>query len=312
MSLRVIRKACIAQDVHQFELAASDGAALPPFEAGAHVTVITPNGLTRRYSLCNAPGENTAYRIAVKREPQGLGGSASMVDQVKEGDMLPTSLPLNYFPLAAGASPCLLIAGGIGITPILAMARALQARRADFRLVYLTRQPASAAFLAELQAPDLNGHARVHHNEGDSSRRFDLAAAIAGCAPDAQLYCCGPRHLMQSVREMTTSWAKERVHFEDFGTSQQPPDVEDHPFQVKLARSGRTLDVPCGVSILETLRRAGVVVPSSCESGTCGSCRTGLLGGVAEHRDYVLDDDQHDEIMICVSRARGSILEIDL
>ncbi|HSV81065.1 MAG TPA: PDR/VanB family oxidoreductase [Ramlibacter sp.] len=313
MSLRVASKRCIAADVFLFELEPADGTALPAFDAGAHVTVLTPAGLTRRYSLCNSPRERGSFRIAVKREAMGGGGSLSLCDTVQAGDLLPTSQPLNYFPLADGASAHLLIAGGIGITPILAMARELQARGADYRVVYLTRSSAGAPFAQELQAGPLRERLTVHCTEGDPERRFDLQALLQAQAPGQHVYCCGPRRLMQAVRELSAHWEAGSVHFEDFGTSEQPQASEDQPFTVRLARSGRSFEVPRGTSILEVLRGAGIPAPSSCESGTCGSCRTTLLGGCADHRDFVLDDDEQDrEIMICVSRAAGELIELDL
>jgi phthalate 4,5-dioxygenase reductase component len=314
LPLRVAGKTCIAPDVFLFELVHRDGAPLPAFTAGAHVTVLTPNGLTRRYSLCNSPAQTDRYCIAVKREPQGQGGSASMIDQVQAGDDLPASAPQNYFSLDAQAASHLLIAGGIGITPILAMAHELQARGADFKLIYLTRSAEATAFLDDLRAAELAPRVLIHHDQGDVAQALDLSPWLARPHEGTHLYCCGPRGLMQAVREQARDWPSGSVHFEDFGTGEpQQQTGEDRPFTVKLARSGRTIAVPSGVSILEALRREDIAVPSSCESGTCGTCRTGLIAGVAEHRDYVLDEDEQDtQIMICVSRAVSPQLELDL
>lgn len=313
MSLEVVSKQCIASDVHLFELARNGGGALPPAEPGSHITLLTPNGLTRRYSVCNRPGETAVYRIAVKREENGLGGSRSLVDQVQPGDPVSVSPPSNYFPLVPGAPSYWLIAGGIGITPILSMARALQRQGAAFRMLYLTQLPESAAFREELQAPDLAACATVHHNHADPACRFDLAAAMQACPADAHIYCCGPRRLMDAVKELARGRPSGTVHFEDFGTSEVAEGHTDIPFKVRISKTGQLLDVPCGKTILDVLREARVLVPSSCESGTCGSCRTWLVAGVADHRDYVLDEDQHDsEIMICVSRAKSSVIEIDI
>jgi phthalate 4,5-dioxygenase reductase subunit len=313
MPLRVASKRCIAPDVFLFELVSADGTSLPAFDAGAHVTVLAPAGLTRRYSLCNSPRETGSFRIAIKREPTGGGGSISLCDTVEPGGSLPTSAPLNYFPLADGAASHLLIAGGIGITPILAMAQELQARGADFRVVYLARSRAGAPFVQELLDGPLRERVTVHCTEGDPAQRFDLQALLKEQAPGQHVYCCGPRRLMQAVREHSAHWAAGSVHFEDFGTSEQPQAQADRPFSVRLARSGRSIEVPCGTSILAVLRDAGIPAPASCESGTCGSCRTTLLGGCADHRDFVLDESEHDsEIMICVSRAAGEVIEIDL
>ncbi len=313
MPLIVARKALIATDVHLFELVHPQGLPLPAFDAGAHVTVLTPNGLTRRFSLCSSPCEKHRYQIAVKRDAQGQGGSISMVDQVHEGALLPTSRPLNYFALDPDATSHLLIAGGIGITPLLAMLHELQQREVDFSLVYAARTEAAAAFHAELQAPQLEGRISICLSRAEPARTLDLAPLLAHQAEGQHVYCCGPRRLMQAVREHTRHWRAGSVHFEDFGTSEQPQVGADQPFTVQLVRSGLTLAVPCGVSILEVARKQGVSVPSSCESGTCGTCRTRLVSGVADHRDYVLDDDEHaTNIMICVSRAQSDTLAIDL
>lgn len=315
MPLRVLSKACIATDIHLFELAHPDGAALPAAGAGAHITVLTPNGLTRRYSLINGPGESEAWRIAVKRDAGGLGGSVSVVDQVQAGHVLYASKPANYFGLEPAARSFLLIAGGIGITPVLAMVRELRSRGADFQLLYLARSPEAAAFREELAAPELAGRVHIHYDHGDPARSLDLQPWLRQPAGGTHLYCCGPRGLMQAVREGARHWPQGTVHFEDFGTSRAPePDrAADASFAVRLVRSGRTVEVPADRSILQALREQGIPAPSSCESGTCGACRTTLLAGVADHRDYVLDEDRHHcEIMICVSRAVTPTLELDL
>lgn len=313
MSLEVLRKTATAQDIFLFELVRPDHSRLPPFTAGSHLLVLTPNGLSRRYSLCNAPSERGRYMIAVKRDAAGSGGSISMVDDVSVGDRLDVSPPLNYFPLATEATAYLLIAGGIGITPVISMMRELIAKNADFRLVYCTRSPETTAFLDELSAPELAGRVLLHHDHGDRERSLAIGPIVATRTGETHLYCCGPRPLMQAVRNLTQHWPHAAVHFEDFGTSAHPEQNGEKTFSVRLARSGVTVDVPAGISILAALRDRGITVPSSCESGTCGTCRTTLLSGTAEHRDFVLDDDeQGKEIMICVSRAQSAELVLDL
>ena len=315
LSLTVRNKTEIAHEIFLFELVSDTQPHLPAFSAGSHVVVVTPAGLTRRYSLCNAASEDGRYVIAVKRDAQGDGGSVSMADRVQVGDRLLVSRPENYFPLASNLSSCVLIAGGIGVTPILCMVHELLARKIDFRVIYCTRSPETTAFLKELSAPELAGRVLIHHDHGDRALSLDLAPLLAERASGAQLYCCGPRPLMQAVRDMTRHWPSSVVHFEDFGTSPHPAHEHgpDQPFSVRLARQNLTVNVPVGVSILEALRGSGVSVPSSCESGTCGSCRTGLIAGVAEHRDFVLDDDEHGkDIMICVSRAQSAELVLDI
>jgi len=315
LSLQVLAKRAIARDITLFELAAPDGGALPAFEAGAHIAVTTPNGLLRRYSLCNPPSERHRYLIAVQRDEAGQGGSKSMVDELAAGDTVAVSAPLNYFPLAPQAAHTLLLAGGIGITPLLSMVHELQARQADFQLIYCARFPENTAFLDQLATPELADKVHVHHSHGDPARSFAIEPLLANYAEGTHLYCCGPRRLMQAVRAASKHWPAGTVHLEDFGTSEDPKAAGDRAFAVHLAHSKITVGVPADVSILEALRSRGVPAPSSCESGTCGSCRTRLLAGKVDHRDYVLDDEEHDtDIMICVSRAERDceLLVLDL
>ena len=312
LSLRVVRAYPAAEGIRVFELGDRHGADLPPFTPGAHVGVRTPSGLLRKYSLCNDGAARDRYVIAVKREPQGRGGSASMVDACREGDGLRCSLPRNDFPLAEKAKAFLFIAGGIGITPIVAMVRHL-ATRGDvpFALHYLTRSPAETAFLDELSAPAYAGKVFVHHDGGDPARAFDLWPLLE--RPRAvHVYACGPRGLLQAIRDMSGHWSQSAIHIESFADAGTLAVPEDRPFRVRLARTGETLDVPADRSILETLRAHGLDVPSSCASGTCGTCRTRLLAGVADHRDLVLSESEHeDAIMVCVSRARSPEIVID-
>ena len=312
MPLRVARVHDVAQGIRSFELVQPDGSELPPFTPGAHVKVQTPAGAMRKYSLCNDPAERDRYVITVKRDDAGQGGSISMHEDVEEGDTLPTSVPDNAFPLVDRAKGYLFIAGGIGITPILSMIRSFgELPPAPWKLFYLTRSPATSAFLDELSRPELKKQVRIHHDEGDPARTFDLWPALE--KPNtAHVYCCGPRPLMEAVRDMTGHWSPAHVHFESFneGGGVRP---DDQPFKVRLARSGVDYEVPVGQSILSVLREHGGDTASSCESGTCGTCRTGLLAGEADHRDMVLmPEEMERQIMICVSRARSPELVLDL
>ena len=310
MPLRVAAVRDEAQGIRSFDLVSPDGADLPPFMPGAHVRVQTPSGAWRKYSLCNDPAERGRYQIAVKREDTGQGGSASMHAGLYAGRTLPTLPPDNAFALATPAKGYLFIAGGIGITPILSMIRSFgELPPAPWKLVYLTRSPEITAFRDELAAH--GSHVRIHHDHGDPARAFDLWPVLE--KPDtAHVYCCGPRALMDAVRDMTGHWSPRLVHFESFveGGGTQ---ADDQPFQVQLARSGLELEVPVGRSILSVLHDHGVRAPSSCESGTCGTCRTTLLEGEADHRDMVLLPDEHaHQSMVCVSRARSPRLVLDL
>jgi phthalate 4,5-dioxygenase reductase subunit len=312
MALRVAHKREIAHGIFLFELTGDD-TALPPFTAGSHLLVRTPSGQERRYSLCNAPSETGRYVIAVKRDADGAGGSISMADAVSIDDQLTVSLPQNYFPLSDEARSHLLIAGGIGITPILSMARHLVETGSDLRLIYCARSPSLAAFREKLSAAPFADRTLIHFDDGDPTKSLNLAPLLAKRPDGAHVYCCGPRPLMQAVREGTKHWPHPAVHFEDFGSSKSTDRDGERPFRVRLARSGRLLEVPPGVSILEALRRQGCDAPCSCESGTCGTCRTGLISGTADHRDFVLDEsEQASSIMICVSRAVSDELVLDL
>lgn len=311
MELQVAAKAQVATDTWCFTLRDRCGAPLPPFSAGAHLTVQTPAAMRRNYSLCSDPADTDSYQIGVKRDAHGRGGSISMVDDVDVGDTVPVSVPRNNFELDARAGEFLFIAGGIGITPILAMMRALRrSGRAPFRLIYCTRDAAGTAF-GELLQSEFGAQLQLHHDHGDLDQALDLWPVFENPGR-AHVYCCGPRGLMESVADMSGHWPSGAIHFESFGVdaSQTTANV---PFTVRLSRSSVVLPVAVDQSILEALRAAGHPVPSSCESGTCGSCRTGLLSGAAEHRDMVLlDDEKAKQIMVCVSRANGGELVLDL
>lgn len=310
-ALRVVARRLLAVDIHEFELASDDGQPLPAYTPGAHLLVEVPNGLVRSYSLCGAPAKQDRYVIAVKREAGGRGGSISLVDGVRVGDALKVSEPRNAFPLIERPGGYLFIAGGIGITPLLSMARYLQTGGdTPFRLIYLTRSPETTAFADELSSSSFQGKAVVHHDGGDPSRVFDLWSFLE--RPKGQVYCCGPHSLMEAVSAMTGHWPTSAIHFEDFkGTSTSRQD--DTAFSVRLARSGGTVMVPAGVTLLEALREHGLSVLSSCESGTCGCCLTGLLEGEPDHRDLVLSEEERKGcIAVCVSRARSAELVLDL
>lgn len=303
---RITRAERIAADIHLFELRDPAGGELPPFSAGSHVALRVPGGLLRKYSLCNDPAERDRYLIAVKREANGRGGSEGLICQAAVGHEIPVSAPVNNFALAKSPAGHLFVAGGIGITPIMAMIRELAAAGGRFKLYYCTRSPEVTAFRSELA--EFGRNVVIHHDGGDLARALDLWPILE--KPKGQLYCCGPRGLMQAVRDMTGHWSPSAVHFEAFTDAAPRPD--DKPFRVRLARSGQTIEVPVGTTILDALRAHGVEAPCSCESGTCGTCRTRLLAGEADHRDLVLGDQEREtNIMVCVSRARSDELVID-
>jgi phthalate 4,5-dioxygenase reductase subunit len=312
VQVRITDKRLIAEDICMFELQPLAGGELPPFTPGAHLGVRVPNGETRKYSLCNDPAETGRYVIAVKKEHGGRGGSISLIEQAEIGDDIAITAPRNDFELKPGPASYIFIAGGIGITPIRAMIQHLQATRAKpFKLYYFTRTPEMMAFREEFSGPEFRGKVVIHHDGGDPDKAYDLWPVLEE-PKGAHLYCCGPRGLMEAVRDMTGHWSSSAVHFEDFGAAKARPE-DNAPFTVTLARSGESFDVPIDKSILEVLREAGKVLPSSCESGTCGTCRTKLVSGEADHRDLALSEhEKARNIMICVSRARSPELVLDL
>ncbi len=311
MPLRVTRNEKIADGIHLLEFRDSGGRPLPQFSAGAHIGVRVPNGLLRKYSLCNDPAERDRYQVAVKRESNGRGGSCSLIDDTKAGDELDVIAPVNDFGLPPRAQDFLFIAGGIGVTPFMAMIREIMAQGKRFRLFYCSRSPETTAFRDELAAPEFKDSVVIHYDQGDASRSLDLRPILAERKNREHLYCCGPRPLMEAVRAMTDHWSPTAVHFEAFSEA-ETHKADDKPFMVRLARSGAVLEVPTDKTILEVLREHGLDVPSSCETGTCGTCRTKMLAGEADHRDLVLaEHERKDTIMICVSRARTNEITID-
>jgi phthalate 4,5-dioxygenase reductase subunit len=313
INLTVTSKSEIAEGIFRFELTHPARLPLPPFTAGAHIRVKTPNGTIRSYSLSNDPAEHHRYVVAVKRDASGRGGSVSMADDLHQGDLLPASLPDNAFELTPQARKIIFVAGGIGITPILSMMRYLKTSTdTPFRLYYCTRSPELTAFIDEVNSNEWKDTVVLHHNYGDPDNAYDFWPVFDTPTHGTHVYCCGPRSLMESVQDMTGHWPAGSVHFESFGADQSQ-FAENTPFSVSLHRSGIELEIPADRSILDVLRENNICPPSSCESGTCGSCRTRLLSGEVEHRDMVLmDDEKHDQIMICVSRARNDALVIDL
>ncbi|HEY4074698.1 MAG TPA: PDR/VanB family oxidoreductase [Herbaspirillum sp.] len=315
MELQIAGVQDVAKDIRSFELVRADGKALPAFTAGSHIKVRTPNGQVRKYSLCNDPADPHFYQITVKRDAKGQGGSISMFDDAHAGGSLMVSAPENAFPLEERAKGFIFIAGGIGITPILSMIRSFgELPPGPWKLFYLTQGPETTAFADELNALGaLNPSCavKIHHDHGDPDRAFDLWPVLERPS-NAHIYCCGPRGLMDAVRDMTGHWSNDSVHFESFtdGSVARP---EDKPFLVRLAKSDKTIEVPVGKSILAAVKEQGCNVSSSCESGTCGTCRTGLLAGEADHRDMVLmPEEMASQIMICVSRAKSAELILDL
>ena len=314
--VRVASMRAVARDTFLFELVAINGGSLPTFTPGAHLTVVTPKGVRRNYSLCSDAADNTRYEIAVKRDSNGRGGSISMADDAHEGGILSISAPRNNFELSARAKKSIFIAGGIGITPILSMMRSLKRSRERtdddqaFQLFYCTRDAECAAF-ADVLHTEFPGLVTAHHDKGEINNAFDFWPVFEK-PTGAHVYCCGPKGLMDSVADMTGHWPSGSIHFESFGVDAKALS-ENRAFDVGLLRSGKRITVSQQQTLLEALRANGCLVRSSCESGICGSCKTGLVSGDVEHRDMVLSDEEKaDHIMVCVSRAAAGELVLDL
>ncbi|MFI0356737.1 PDR/VanB family oxidoreductase [Actinomadura sp. 9N407] len=287
-----------AEGVVSVRLSAPESGVLPRWQPGAHLDVRLPSGRRRQYSLCGDPEDRRAYRIAVRRIPDGGGGSAEIHDELAEGATIVGDGPRNAFPFLA-RERYLFIAGGIGITPILPMVKAAQKMGADWRLVYAGRSRASLPFLEELPSERVTVRTDDEHGVPEPA---DLLGGAAGAA----VYCCGPAPMIDGVRaafvpDGSSLHAEGTLHYERFA----PPAVSGEPFEVELRRSGLTLEVPGDRSALDVIRDALPDVPYSCRQGFCGTCRTGLLDGEA-------DDPGGDSMLICVSRSKGGRLTLDL
>lgn len=301
------------RSIKVFELGDPEGLELPGFTAGSHVDVTLPDGTVRQYSLCNPPSERLRYVLGVLRDPDGRGGSRQFHQRVGVGDLLQVSIPRNHFPLDESANRHLLIAGGIGVTPLLAMAARLLAIHADFELHYCTRDLPSTAFRDLLAGEELARHVRFHHDGGIPEQGLDVIALLAAARPDTHVYCCGPAGLMAAVKAASAHWPPAQIHFEHFSPPAAVTQVEAGSFEVEIASTGAVYPVPSDRSILSVLLSEGLQVDSSCEGGVCGTCATRYLSGEPEHRDFVLSDvEQREQIMICVSRARSSRIVLDL
>jgi vanillate monooxygenase ferredoxin subunit len=315
IAVKVLRKAQEAQDIASFELVKPDGSALPAFSAGSHIDVQRPGGLTRQYSLCNDAAEKHRYRIAVLRDAGSRGGSAAMHDAVKEGDTLLISRPRNHFPLVH-AQRTLLFAGGIGVTPLLAMAQRLATLGADFTLHYCTRSPGRTAFRHDIAAAAFAPSVQFHFDDGDPAQKLDLDRALGAPQAGTHIYVCGPTGFIDAVVKAADrlGWSKEQVHLEYFGAAPQDT-AGDRAFQVKIASSGAVYDVPADRSVVQALQSHGIEILTSCEQGVCGTCITRVLQGECDHRDLYFTDEEkaaNDQFTPCCSRSKTKVLVLDL
>lgn len=301
----------VADGVRAITLVRADGEAFPAWQPGAHVDLLLPGGLARQYSLCGDPADRERWRVAVLREPESRGGSIYVHDELQEGARVPVVGPRNHFELV-DAGRYVFVAGGIGITPIMPMIASVAERGADWQLTYGGRTRGSMAFVDELSA---RGPERVAVLPQDVHGLLDLPAVIGEPTEDTVVYCCGPSPLIDAVEQFCASWPAGALHVERFRPAAGALDGPVSSFDVVLSSSGERVTVGEDESIVDALDRIGVFVPTSCREGTCGTCETGVLEGVPDHRDSVLSAEEREEnelMMLCCSRALTPEIVLDL
>ncbi|NYD37396.1 PDR/VanB family oxidoreductase [Actinomycetospora corticicola] len=309
MDLEVVGLRREADGVLSVELRDRADRLLPSWGPGAHVDLVV-GGHVRQYSLCGDPAERRRYRVAVLREPASRGGSTHVHDRLRPGDEVEVGGPRNHFPLA-DASRHLLVAGGIGITPVLTMAADLAARGADWRLVYLGRARRGMAFLDELSVLDA-GAGRVTLHTDDVDGIPDLDTLLTGLDPSTAVAVCGPAGLIAAVEAHCAARGLPVPRAERFAAVERDADEVLTPFDVVVASTGARITVPAHRSALEVLDEAGVGLPNACRDGVCGSCLVRVVAGEPWHRDALTAPDRTDVLAPCVSRARGAELVLDL
>lgn len=313
LQVKVLRRREEAEGIASYELARADGQPLPPFSAGSHIDVHLPGGLVRQYSLCNDPHEAAHYRIGVLRDAASRGGSIAMHEQVREGDVITISEPRNHFPLHA-APHSLLLAGGIGITPLMCMAQRLAAIGASFELHASNRSRARSAFLDELKSFGERFH--LHLDDGEASQKLDLPAVLKAAPVGSRIYVCGPTGFIDFVvaTAKAQGWPTDQLHLEYFGAAPQDT-TGDREFEVRIASTGQSYRIPADQTVTAALQAQGVDIMVSCEQGVCGTCITRVLEGECDHRDMYFTDEEKakgDQFTPCCSRAKSSVLVLDL
>ncbi len=311
MSPLQVRVAAItgeATDIVSLELRPVDGGPLPGFQAGAHVDLLLPGLPARQYSLCNPPGETDRYLIAVLREPDSRGGSRHIHERVAVGDLLAISPPKNHFALEPSAARSLLLAGGIGVTPLMAMAESLAAGGADWQMHYCARSRDRMAFAGRLAADRFAGRVHLHLDDGPPAQRLALPGLLAGRGAADHLYVCGPTGFLDWVKgaALAAGWPEAAVHTEYFSGTVEHRDG-DEGFEIEVEGSGQIVPVAKGQTALDALLGAGIDVPNSCTEGVCGMCMTPVRDGIPDHRDQFLtaaERARNDHFMPCCSRAQ--------
>lgn len=286
------------------------GEKLPAWTPGAHIDLLLPNGMVRQYSLCGPVSDRDTWRIGVLRDPSSRGGSEFVHNSLDVGDVVVIRGPRNNFPLSQSDN-YIFVAGGIGVTPLIAMAREAESRGATWEFIYCGRNREAMAFVDELEA-DFGSRVRIHTDA--EMGFFDFTREFAEARASTAIYACGPAPFLNVITAAAEKWPSGSVQFERFA----PIVIEgavDTEFEVELARTSQTLTVPADKSVLQVLRDGGIPILSSCGEGTCGTCEVAVLAGEIDHRDSVLSDDEQasgEMMMVCVSRCRSRLLVLDL
>lgn len=314
LTVRVARRTLAAKDIVVLDLEPAGTERLPMFEAGAHIDLHLPGGLVRQYSLCSDPMESGLYRIGILRDPNSRGGSVTVHEQLLPGSEITISTPRNLFPLAAGGGKSYLFGGGIGITPMIAMAYSLHHAKRAFELHYCGRSPEHMAFLDELGAAPFADKVFTHCDQVEPPAPANIATLLGGAADDSHVYVCGPKGFMDWVMDAarTMGFSQERIHHEYF---QAEMELGGTSFEVVAAASGKEVAVGPNESIAQALTRIGIRVQMSCEQGVCGTCMCTVLEGIPEHRDsYQTDEEkaENDQIAVCCSRSLTPRLILDI
>ena len=308
--MRLVAVRYEAQDTNSYEFEPLDGGILEPVQPGSHIDVHLPNGMMRQYSLVTAEGERRSYVVGIKKDQASRGGSRFIHDQLKVGTVLKIGGPRNNFPLDEAAPHSVLIAGGIGITPIYCMAQRLIAKGLPWTMYYSCRDRKDAAFLRQLEGqPQVN----LHFDSESAGTFLDLNRIVADAPDGAHFYCCGPTPMLSAYEEATKDIAPERMHIEYFTATEEA--ATEGGYSVLLQRSGQEFSIPEGKTILQVLRDAGLDVTYSCEEGVCGACETAVISGLPDHRDNILTDREREEsktMMICCSGSKSAKLVLDM
>jgi vanillate O-demethylase ferredoxin subunit len=312
----VTKKKMESGRIASFELMHPGGEDLPAFSAGSHIDVQIREGLIRQYSLYNSPLERHRYLVAVLCDEAGRGGSKAMHGLIQEQDIISISAPRNSFPLVEDAPNSLLLAGGIGVTPILSMAQRLTLLGSKFDMHYCARSRSETAFFKFLSQSQFSERIHFHFDDGPKEQLLDIPMLVQHRSVGTHIYVCGPSGFMDVVIANTEKdWPDEAVHLERFSSDLQVDNSGNTSFKVKIESSGLIIDVSSDQSITEALLEHGIRVPISCEQGICGTCLTTVLQGEPEHRDNFLTSEEKEEnsmMNICCSRSKSDILVLDL